>query len=105
VAIGHVQKFFCIKTKIYFKYKTVKHVVCAGEHSLFCIDSSGKLEFVKKFEDTLSCVKSFPEPQGSHLMTIACTHSKQLLVFEDACLKWAAKLDDVPVDVQLGSFG
>ena len=60
---------------------------------------------MKKFEDTLSCVKSFPAAKEGQVMTLACTHSKQLLVFENAALKWAAKLDDVPIVAQIGRFG
>ena len=68
------------------------------------MDVTGKLEFAKKFEDTLSCVKSFASPQENHLITIACTQSKQLLVFDGVVTKWAAKLDQVPVVVQTGNF-
>ena len=72
---------------------------------MFFLSTTGHLECMKKFEDTLSCFSSFPSPGDGGLITLACTHSKQLLVFEGTLLKWAAKLDEIPVMIATGEFG
>lgn len=59
---------------------------------------------MKKFEDPLACIRSYPSNEGSIPITIACTHSKQLLIYDGPTLIWAAKLEDVAVAVERGNF-
>ncbi|XP_076821847.1 protein PTHB1-like [Clavelina lepadiformis] len=77
-------------------------VLC--EHSLLCLESSGELVFMKKFEFAVSCFKCFPSPDGSKVHTILCTHSGQLQIYEQSKLLWAAKSGSLPVHLEIGRF-
>jgi len=76
----------------------------AGERSLFCIEESGDLRFMKKFECSVSCFRASVLNESRTVQSLICTNSQQLLVYEDVKLTWAAKLDVVPISVSIGTF-
>lgn len=79
-------------------------IMVLGERSLFCVETSGNLRFMKKFEFQVSCFKVMQKNDSSGIKTMICSHSMQLLIYNNTSLTWAAKLFDVPVCLSLANF-
>ncbi|KAJ8320825.1 hypothetical protein KUTeg_002412 [Tegillarca granosa] len=75
-----------------------------GERNIYCLTETGKLRYMKKLELDPSCFLpygSFTEGTISYLLA---THTKSVAIFQDVTLKWAAKLEYVPVQICVGNF-
>nr|CAB3225188.1 protein PTHB1-like [Phallusia mammillata] len=79
-------------------------IVVLGERALFCLEESGQLRFMKKFEYNVSCFKALVSSESDTIRTIICTHSQQLLVYDNVKMKWAAKLRTSPNNLAIGNF-
>ena len=79
-------------------------IMVLGERSLFCVETSGNLRFMKKFEFQVACFKVIQKNDSTGIKTIICTHSMQLLIYNNVNLKWAAKLFEVPVCLCLANI-
>lgn len=80
-------------------------ILILGERNLYCFSETCTLKFMKKFELNPSCFCAYPilsnnrNSGGSSINYIVGTHSKVLLVNEDVKVKWAAQMDNVPVQM------
>ncbi|XP_006823784.2 protein PTHB1-like [Saccoglossus kowalevskii] len=75
-----------------------------GERNLFCLKENGTLRFMKKCEYNPCCFLPYSAVNDGTIMTMICTHTKSLLVYEDITLKWAAKLQHSPVAIRIANF-
>jgi len=78
-------------------------IVVLGERCLFCVEVSGRLRFMKKFDHPASCFKVMKNNEESGIRIIVAT-SLQLLVYSNTKLLWAAKLFSVPVCIEVGTI-
>ncbi|XP_030830268.1 protein PTHB1 [Strongylocentrotus purpuratus] len=79
-------------------------VVILGERSIVCLKDVGTLRFSKKLEYNPSSFYIYASLNENSIHYMVGTHTRQLLVYEDTTLKWAAKLEHVPVALQVGEF-
>ncbi|XP_033629589.1 protein PTHB1-like isoform X2 [Asterias rubens] len=79
-------------------------IMVLGERSIVCLKDTGAIKFMKKLEYSPSCFF----PHGTSLETsityMVATHTSQLLIYQDATLKWASKLEHIPVAIRVGQF-
>ncbi|KAL4217063.1 Protein PTHB1 [Mactra antiquata] len=79
-------------------------IVVLGERNLFCFTESGQLRYMKKFEFDVSCFTPYNSVSEGTINMLLATHTQTLMVYQDVTLKWAAKVDNVPVMVRVGNF-
>ncbi|XP_071490439.1 protein PTHB1-like [Diadema antillarum] len=79
-------------------------VLILGERSIVCLKDVGTLRFSKKVEYNPSCFYVYASLIENSINYMVGTHTGQLLVYEDVTLKWAAKLEHVPVSLCVGQF-
>lgn len=79
-------------------------ILVLGERNLFCITESGQLRFMKKFEYDVSCFTPYSSITEGTINFLIASHTQTLLIYQDISLKWAAKVDTVPVMVRVGNF-
>ncbi|XP_054754048.2 protein PTHB1-like isoform X1 [Lytechinus pictus] len=82
----------------------VPSIVILGERSVVCLKDVGTLSFSKKLEYNPSSFFIYASLNENSIQYMVGTHTRQLLVYEDATLKWAAKLEHVPVALRIGEF-
>ncbi|XP_060604914.1 protein PTHB1-like [Ruditapes philippinarum] len=59
---------------------------------------------MKKFEYDVSCFNPYASITEGTINYLIASHTQTLMVYQDICLKWAAKVDSVPVMVRVGNF-
>ncbi|KAK3082884.1 hypothetical protein FSP39_007920 [Pinctada imbricata] len=80
-------------------------IIILGERNIFCLTDTGKLRYMKKCEYDPSCFLPYASLVEGSINYLVATHTtSSLMVYQDIMLKWAAKLDNVPVEVRIGKF-
>ncbi|XP_038065523.1 protein PTHB1-like isoform X1 [Patiria miniata] len=79
-------------------------IVILGERSIVCLKDTGALKFMKKLEYNPSCFFPHGTSSESSITYMVATHTRQLMIYQDTTLKWAAKLEYVPVSIRVGQF-
>ncbi|XP_077997147.1 protein PTHB1-like isoform X2 [Glandiceps talaboti] len=79
-------------------------IMILGERNLYCLKENGQLRFTKKLDYNASCFLPYTSVNEGTIMTMICTHTKSLLVYEDITLKWAATLEHIPVSIKVGNY-
>lgn len=79
-------------------------IMVLGDRCLFCVEISGKMRFMKKFDCVVACYKVMSKNQQAGIKTIVATHSQQLLIFCNARLQWAAQLFSVPICIEISEI-
>ncbi|XP_070570389.1 protein PTHB1-like isoform X2 [Ptychodera flava] len=79
-------------------------ILILGERNFFVLKENATLRFMKKLDFNPSCFLPYASINEGNIMTMICTHTKALLVYEDLTLKWAATLEHVPVSIKVGNF-
>uniref|UniRef100_H2XR31 Protein PTHB1-like n=1 Tax=Ciona intestinalis TaxID=7719 RepID=H2XR31_CIOIN len=77
-------------------------IMVLGERSIFCMDEGGGLKFMLKLDYNVACFHAYS--CNGAVVTLVCTHSQQLLVYDVTKLRWAARLGEVPVQILRGNF-
>jgi len=87
------------------------HILVLGERSVFCFRDNGRMRFMKKLEFSPSCIHAYgivPPQRGEEgegmVQYLLASHTNQLLVFQDASLVWAARVDQTPADIAVAHF-
>ena len=82
---------------------------CAGEHTLFMISESGSVRMQKRLDYNPACAMPYTRGRrqvgASTQNMLVASHAKQLMVYNDVQLAWAAVLQSVPVALAVGTFG
>ncbi|KAH3751560.1 hypothetical protein DPMN_186127, partial [Dreissena polymorpha] len=79
-------------------------IVVLGERSLFCLTETGQLRYMKKFDYDVSCFTPYASITEGTINYLLASHTHTLMIFQDVAMKWAAKLDQVPIMVRVGNF-
>ncbi|KAL3855651.1 hypothetical protein ACJMK2_014858 [Sinanodonta woodiana] len=79
-------------------------IMILGERNLFCVTETGRLRFMKKFEYDVSCFCPYSSVTEGAVNYLVATYTESLMIFQDNSLKWAAKLEHVPVQIRVGAF-
>ncbi|XP_060529140.1 protein PTHB1 isoform X3 [Cylas formicarius] len=69
-------------------------VLVLGERNLFCMNDSGKLKFMKKFD---YCPVAFHVYPLDHVFCLVISETSNLLIYQNATLHWSASLDFMPI--------
>ncbi|CAG5132843.1 unnamed protein product, partial [Candidula unifasciata] len=80
------------------------YVLVLGERHIFCLTDSGVLKFVKKLEYDPSCFLPYASLSQNSINFLVGSHTKSLMVYQDVMLKWMAKMEFVPVRIQVANF-
>jgi len=78
-------------------------IMILGERSMFCLNESGDIKFMKKFEFNPSCFLPYSTGRNG-VRTLVGSHTNSLLVYETVTLSWTARLPHVPVACCLANF-
>ncbi|XP_033728305.1 protein PTHB1-like isoform X1 [Pecten maximus] len=87
-----------------FQQNAPQTILVLGERTIFCLTETGKLKFMKKMECDPSCFLPYASVSDGGVNYLVGSHTKSLMVYQDCTLKWAAKLDNVPMQVCVGTF-
>ncbi|XP_052813611.1 protein PTHB1-like [Mya arenaria] len=79
-------------------------ILVLGERNLFCLTETGQLRFMKKFDYDVSCFTPYASITEGSINYLLASHTQTLMIYQDIGLKWAAKLDSVPIMVRVGNF-
>uniref|UniRef100_A0A0B7AJ40 PTHB1 N-terminal domain-containing protein n=2 Tax=Arion vulgaris TaxID=1028688 RepID=A0A0B7AJ40_9EUPU len=79
-------------------------ILILGEHSIFCLSDTGTLRFVNKLEYDPCCILPYASLSEKCINFLVGSHTKSLLVYQDVTLKWMAKMEFVPLQVQVANF-
>ncbi|XP_041374621.1 protein PTHB1-like [Gigantopelta aegis] len=79
-------------------------ILILGERNLFCLTETGTLRYMKKFEFDPACFIPYASLSEGTINYMIATHSSSLMVYQDVTLKWAAKMEHVPVQIRIGNF-
>ncbi|XP_022112018.1 protein PTHB1-like isoform X2 [Acanthaster planci] len=79
-------------------------ILILGERSVICLKDTGAFKFMKKLEYTPSCLFPHGTSSDTSITYMVATHTGQLMIYQDTTLKWAAKLEYVPVSIRVGQF-
>ena len=86
-------------------------ILVLGERNLFCLTETCILKYMKKFDYNPSCFCAYPiissngNTQNSNSINfLVATHSKILFVHEDVKVKWAAQLENTPVQMAVAKI-
>ncbi|CAF1194371.1 unnamed protein product [Didymodactylos carnosus] len=84
------------------KTKNAYSILCLGERNLFCLNDHGQLLFMKKFEYNPSTFITYETDQNNDgIRYIIGTHSRTLFINHDSNIKWAAHVEQVPVQLEI----
>nr|KAG5713637.1 hypothetical protein BaRGS_024685 [Batillaria attramentaria] len=79
-------------------------ILVLGERNIFCLTETGKLRYMKKLEYDPSCFHPYTSLSEGTINYMVGTYTKSLLIYQDVTLKWAAKMEHIPVQVQVANF-
>lgn len=79
-------------------------ILVLGERNICCLTETGKLRYMKKLEYDPSCFMPYASLSEGTINYIVATHTKSLMVYQDVQLKWAAKTEYTPVQVETANF-
>ncbi|XP_071103490.1 protein PTHB1-like [Haliotis cracherodii] len=79
-------------------------VMVLGERNLFCLTDSGKLRYMKKFEFDPACFVPYTSITEGTINYMVATHTSSLMIYQDVTLKWAAKMEHIPVHICTGNM-
>lgn len=83
-------------------------VLVLGEHSLFCLAEEGAVRMQKRLDFNASCAAAYArggaEAGGATDNLLVGTHHGHLRVYRGQRLTWAARMEQVPVDLAVGAF-
>lgn len=79
-------------------------ILVLGERNLFCLTETGKLRYMKKLEYDPSCLLPYASLSEGTINYLVATHTNSLLIYQDVTLKWVAKTEFTPVQIQVGNF-
>ncbi|KAK7506674.1 hypothetical protein BaRGS_00002149 [Batillaria attramentaria] len=79
-------------------------ILVLGERNIFCLTETGKLRYMKKLEYDPSCFHPYASLSEGTINYMVGTYTKSLLIYQDVTLKWAAKMEHIPVQVQVANF-
>ncbi|XP_072033738.1 protein PTHB1-like isoform X2 [Amphiura filiformis] len=84
--------------------QTPPSIIVLGERSIVCLKDTGALRFMKKLEYNPSCFFAYTALTDGVINYMVGTHTGQVMVYQDIALKWAAKLEYIPVSIRVGFF-
>ena len=87
-------------------------ILVLGERNLYCFSDTCAFKYMKKFDFNPSCFCAYPiissnggsSDPNSKVNFIVATHSKLLFVHEDVKVKWAAQVEQVPVQIAVAKL-
>lgn len=79
-------------------------IMVLGDRCLFCMEMSGKMRFMKKFDYVVACYKVMEKNSTLGIGTIIATQSHQLLIFSNAKLQWAAQIFSIPICIEISEI-
>lgn len=75
------------------------NIVILTERNLYNISESGKTIFMKRLEYMPMAFYAFVTAETKKLIILIATDNHLLNIYEDTCLKWSMKVDQIPVCV------
>ncbi|ESO84549.1 hypothetical protein LOTGIDRAFT_222053 [Lottia gigantea] len=78
--------------------------VFPGERNIFCLSEGGVLKYMSKMEYDPTCFCPYASLAEGTINYMVATTTNSLMVCQDVTLKWAAKLEHVPVQIKVANF-
>ncbi|XP_025097943.1 protein PTHB1-like isoform X2 [Pomacea canaliculata] len=79
-------------------------ILILGERNIFCLTETGNLRYMKKLEYDPSCFLPYASLTEGTINYLVATHTKSLLIYQDVTIRWAAKTEYTPVQLQVANF-
>ncbi|KAH9495744.1 Protein PTHB1 [Bulinus truncatus] len=90
---------------VYVDYPGIQScIIVLGERTIFHLTDNGMLKSAKKLQYDPSCILPYGSLSENKVNYLVGAHTKSLLVYEDTTLRWMAKTEFIPVQMQIANF-
>lgn len=76
------------------------NILILTERNLYNLNENGKIIFMKRLEYKPVCFFAYVTPEAKKLMVIIATDAYFLNIYENTCLKWSMRIDQIPVCIK-----